>query len=652
MTEKEIITEIKRYLSDTSYNYAVMIDGEWGCGKTFFVKNGLFEAIDSHDTGTERHRRPKYISLYGIKTVSEIQDAIVFALAEEITDRKDTPNKQGEKTGTGRKFLFSTWRIAKAIRDIKAPDTNLYELIGDWLKLDAFVFIFDDVERCDCPLNEVFGFINGLVEHEGVKVILVANEKEIQIKEAIDSKELQYLVALNDKIEYPKVRDFWGDENRKEPLTAEELERRRKILFPKNLVDDGFKKIREKLIGVTLHFQPDAKMICSGMISTSPISDEIKETLHGNLDSFYATMHNTNHLNLRTFQFFLSKLNNIISSLSSLTIPSEYSEAVKHKIVSDCFSSAVDFKANVQPPEDRIARITFEVLREKRSKAIEQYIETGELKLVRLQEEINRFIAENVIDLIPADDPYKMLQQEYYLHSQSWCEERIGEILDNLRGNIYPTIAYGEVLRPLLILESMGFDKRNLDDAKQLMIANIEKADHPQAPNDHFVVFEDIPDRVLRAKQVLTEIQNAVAERNSIEKELSLDEILKQEDWVDQLTPFVERHNLKDDPYGTVFSSVDSEIWVALLNDASPEVLTKFRHWFHWVYPTNLIHQNRQRDIEVLKTIVKEIDPDEADDLIVKSLRRWLKIDIEKVCSLYSQGGQQTTLIEENETIR
>ena len=238
------------------------------------------------------------------------------------------------------------------------------------------------------------------------------------------------------------------------------------------------------------------------------------------------------------------------------------------------------------------------------------------------------------------------------MHSQSWCEERITEILDNLKGNVYPTIAYGEVLRPLLILESMGFDKRSLDDAKQLMIANIEKADHPQAPNDHLVVFEDIPDRVLRAKQVLTEIQNAVAERNSIEKELSLDEILKQEDWVDQLTPFVERHNLKDDPYGTVFSSVDSEIWVALLNDASPEVLTKFRHWFHWVYPTNLIHQNRQRDIEVLKTIVKEIDPDKADDLIVKSLRRWLKIDIEKVCSLYSQGGQQTTLIEENETIR
>ena len=145
MTEKEIITEVERYLSDTSYNYAVMIDGDWGCGKTYFVKNSLFKAIDGHKAGTEHHRTPKYISLYGIKTVSDIQDAIVFDLAEEITERKAAPEKQEEKTGVGRKFLFSTWRIAKAIRDIKAPDTNLYELFGNWLKLESFVFIFDDI---------------------------------------------------------------------------------------------------------------------------------------------------------------------------------------------------------------------------------------------------------------------------------------------------------------------------------------------------------------------------------------------------------------------------------------------------------------------------------------------------------------------------
>ena len=34
------------------------------------------------------------------------------------------------------------------------------------------VLVFDDLERCDCPINEVFGFLNELVEHEKTKVIL------------------------------------------------------------------------------------------------------------------------------------------------------------------------------------------------------------------------------------------------------------------------------------------------------------------------------------------------------------------------------------------------------------------------------------------------------------------------------------------------
>ena len=54
MTEKEIITEIERYLADTSYNYAVMIDGDWGCGKTFFVKNDLSKAIAEHEKESEK----------------------------------------------------------------------------------------------------------------------------------------------------------------------------------------------------------------------------------------------------------------------------------------------------------------------------------------------------------------------------------------------------------------------------------------------------------------------------------------------------------------------------------------------------------------------------------------------------------------------
>lgn len=65
MTEKEIISEIIRYLSDTSYNYAVMIDGNWGCGKTYFVNHGLTDAIKEKEKDSRQPRKPLYISLYG-----------------------------------------------------------------------------------------------------------------------------------------------------------------------------------------------------------------------------------------------------------------------------------------------------------------------------------------------------------------------------------------------------------------------------------------------------------------------------------------------------------------------------------------------------------------------------------------------------------
>lgn len=638
MIEKDIITEIERYLSDTSYNYAVMIDGDWGCGKTYFVKHGLTDAIHEHEKGSEKPRKPLYISLYGHKSILDIQDAIAIHLhASGKNSNKSFWGKIG-KSKNVEHSLQSVLALAKAARDIFAPGASIFEFENIWRDLKNYIFIFDDVERCDCPLNEVFGFVNGLVEHSGVKVILVANEKEIQLKELLESKELQYLVALNEQIEYPKVKDILGEEVKNNPLSAEELERRRKILFPTGTVDEDFKKIQEKLIGVTLHFQPDAKAVCSGMIDNSSLADRVKEKLHSNLESFYSTMRNASHLNLRTFQFFLSKLNSVMDSLAKLTIPSECIEEVENKIILDCFSSAVDFKANIQPPADGIERMTYDLSREKRSIAVEQYVETGELPLALLQEEIDRFVEENVIDLIPADDPFKLLKQEYYLHSQRWCEEQIMMILDKLDHNAYPTIAYGEIIRSLLYLEGLGFDKRYLNNAKDQMIANIAITDHPKVTDNHLLlVLKDNPNVFNRAKQVLAEIENAVAERNKTEKVLSIEEILKQETWVEGLTTFAERNDLEHDPNVEVFSSVESSRWITLLNEASPKTLYEFRCWFTYYYPTFAIRQGKTRDLDVLKEIFKGIAPNQSDDLIKKNLLRWLKSDIEKIYDLYGR---------------
>lgn len=36
MNEEQLIKEIENYINDETYNYAVLINGEWGCGKNIF----------------------------------------------------------------------------------------------------------------------------------------------------------------------------------------------------------------------------------------------------------------------------------------------------------------------------------------------------------------------------------------------------------------------------------------------------------------------------------------------------------------------------------------------------------------------------------------------------------------------------------------
>ena len=45
LSDTEIIEVIKSYIAEKLYNYAVMIDGEWGSGKTYFVKEILIPKL-------------------------------------------------------------------------------------------------------------------------------------------------------------------------------------------------------------------------------------------------------------------------------------------------------------------------------------------------------------------------------------------------------------------------------------------------------------------------------------------------------------------------------------------------------------------------------------------------------------------------------
>lgn len=78
MHSREIESVLAEYLNNPKAEYAVMIDGEWGSGKTFFLTHSLVRIMETIDDGKIKRRKCAYVSLYGAKSIEEVSKEIVF----------------------------------------------------------------------------------------------------------------------------------------------------------------------------------------------------------------------------------------------------------------------------------------------------------------------------------------------------------------------------------------------------------------------------------------------------------------------------------------------------------------------------------------------------------------------------------------------
>ena len=150
MEKKYITDSVKEYLESNNTNYAVMISGEWGCGKTYFIKDKIFELIKGNS------QYPIYISLTGVDSDKTIEEKI-FKYINPFHSQKSDVAKEAD-------FLESIINTEKQQRTIP----------------ESMVLIFDDLERLETSfLRTALGYINVFIEHEHVKCIFVCNEEEI-----------------------------------------------------------------------------------------------------------------------------------------------------------------------------------------------------------------------------------------------------------------------------------------------------------------------------------------------------------------------------------------------------------------------------------------------------------------------------------------
>lgn len=181
MSNEHIRKFLDEYLAKPSNDYAVLITGCWGSGKTYFVSQymGGKKVHKVRDWLMDSvNRTVVYISLFGVKSRDDIENRIFEILHPHL---KETENSYLAQSGMS--LIKALASLTPITRDLGKYACDAMGLFNKSLCEKAkrckkgLVVVFDDVERTDMDSPELLGYINEYVEHLGVSCILLADKE-------------------------------------------------------------------------------------------------------------------------------------------------------------------------------------------------------------------------------------------------------------------------------------------------------------------------------------------------------------------------------------------------------------------------------------------------------------------------------------------
>ena len=588
LSDSEIIEVVKEYLNSNIYNYAVMIDGEWGSGKTYFIKNILMEKIEqdtiSNSSNNEKIKRIIYISLYGVNSTDDISNSIYLSIINESVD-------SNEKSKKARSFVNEN-RVARVISRIgidflknKGVDyKQCLDIIGEAFYINNYVFVFDDLERCNCDINEVLGYINNLVEHDGIKVILVANESEIGKYNESQNIELKYLLASNNNIKYDETSKLNEDKNNKE-ISVKELKTRTDLIFNQNIL---YNKIKEKLVGVTIKYKPDLFQIQNELIDKHIKDPSLKEYLKKNLEESIGYALQNNHINLRTYQFFLSKLCRLNEYIKE-NYADNYKE-IMDELVNYCYKVSVMYKSGKYQyqweGEQLYGHISFKYAQYITGfRFVDDYLVYSKFDNNQINTTLDLYLDEKEKMKNNPDDPLRKYECWWEIDEVD-LREGIKEIKNKLESGGYGINDFPKLIKYFINLDEIGFEKEILQSVVRSMYKIIdEQSDYVEIKD--YIALESISDESIKEKY--TSIINPMKERMKEKRKSINNDNLKYcleniDEWGERLYYYVTDDSNKQLNQKAFFRQVNLEKLKENIKESNCENLSFFRYTIYEMY--------------------------------------------------------------------
>ena len=321
----DLVESILDYIRSDYTDYAIMINGEWGSGKTYFWNHKIRNRIENM-TVNGKKLTTIYMSLYGISNLEEISKKI-FIETTQLMDKnlKRYMNSNGQtiipeyaKTGLDMANFFGVTQNGDKID---------YE---NFFSTDDKVLCFDDLERANVDVIDILGYINNFVEHDHIKTIIICNEKELSTKLKSSNLEMKTFIAtyLLDKEDKLLTTD--------KPM-VEKIEDTIENVFDKA---NDYERIKEKLIGETFEYAPEFTYIINGLLIRYENNRDLIRFLRENTNLIVSTFIKSGTRNLRILKHALNDFKKVLDMVNK-SYPNTNNRILQTMLI---FTIAVSFE--------------------------------------------------------------------------------------------------------------------------------------------------------------------------------------------------------------------------------------------------------------------------------------------------------------------
>lgn len=601
---------IADYIKDSRYSQAVMINGVWGTGKTFFVDEYLLKELNDYII-------IRY-SLYGAQSSEQVSAGLNRSILLKLIEHNKFSGKMKRF-----KMPSKLLNLAPDVIDIMLKHNGLESKILTRIinqmdfDNDKIVIIFDDLERVVMDINEIMGLINSYVESKKIKVIIVSNESELGSSRISTDLPQKYLVASNQSI----VLDEESKENNKNGnndivYSHSELIKRTKALFSNDIIYDS---IKEKLIGLTVAINADFHQLFAPIVEK--YAESSKEFLLSNKNSVIEILQTSECQNLRTFIFAIISFDKIFSVISNLKNQYKDSQSITvlneqttHMMKSIIYKS----KGVLNSDTNDYSSLIYITKGITEYHSVDLFITSHELNKDEIIAEITGNIESELAR--QKENKEKESLSYYKLNSFGWAGFSDDEVIslsdqlyDELSENKYTVKFFKDIIVYLIQLEYHFKEKKQRikhsdNDYINLMVRYIEEHNVVNNQLDLFRTFSDDKDFKKIFNDYAAPLIKATIEKEKASVYHKVKEIFDSDNWADEFYHFCFDNHDAFLIAKRFLSSFDISDIKQLLSHATNNEIQRFSQGICAVYDFSNLREFYSADIDNLEEIINILD--------------------------------------------